>query len=252
MSLRKALRKLSENHTLTSTKMHPISNIGLEFIHITKTGGSAVEVAACRAGIHWGEAHFQSRHKNPHRRYMCGGVFSEWESILISRFIGGVSAWHVPMKYLHPNPYKGFKTFTIVIHPYKRAVSEYYCPWSGYMGPTQNSPETLNAWLQQKLSNIWVAGGNLSISFLPHHEYVFDGDEKVIDHVLRYENLENEFSDLMSLYKLPVYLSERVNVARINSNENLPKLTTADLSEKTKQMIYEYAKRDFELFGYVA
>ena len=68
--------------------------------------------------------------------------------------------------------------------------------------------------------------------------------KKVITHVLKVENLEEEFQDLMKLYKLPVKLEDATM-----RNEGV--LGVDDLSKEAIRKINEWGKLDFEYFGFV-
>ena len=110
------------------------NNNGLEFVHITKTGGSAVEEAAARVGIAWGLCHFQ------HKGFLGVGCTNpDWtfphpphlnrRTVPNPRWDGEL--WHTPPQWLDPNPYHSHTTFTIVRDPYERVISEYYCKFFG-------------------------------------------------------------------------------------------------------------------------
>ena len=64
-------------------------------------------------------------------------------------------------------------------------------------------------------------------------------------HILKYENLNTEFNELMEKYNLKVDLTkERSNV----SNNRVFELE--DLDEESKTLIQEVYKQDFVLFNY--
>ena len=108
--------------------------LSLEFVHITKTGGSAVEEAAARESLTWGLCHFERR---PSYGPGCRRPTFGWpltppkiHSESVPLFAGEL--WHTPPSwFVDPNPYQGAATFTIVRNPYDRIVSEYYCTFFG-------------------------------------------------------------------------------------------------------------------------
>ena len=101
----------------------------LEFVHITKTGGTTIERVGCEHGFKWGSMHYF-----PY--FNCVGPdVSGWE--MGKDDYKNSSPWHTPPKILEKmfadkeNPFKGSELFTIVRNPYTRFVSEYHCPFAG-------------------------------------------------------------------------------------------------------------------------
>ena len=79
-------------------------------------------------------------------------------------------------------------------------------------------------------------------------EYVYDGDEKIVKHVLHYENLSKEFQALMEKYEIDATLPPKGQ--GIYSEENESRLSYKDLDPEAIQLINYFAKADFEEFGY--
>jgi hypothetical protein len=216
----------------------------LEFVHITKTGGSSIEMAGAAASILWGACH--------HRKLEYLGCISpdkphSAHGVLNSSF-RRACAWHIPPRYLRKNnTYTGAATFTVVRDPYSRALSEYYCPWSGNKEEAgRNEAAVMNQWVQELITR--SRPSQPVERFLPQSIYVYDKDDvtQIIDHVLFYETMQQEFPALMQQYGLNVTLLDH----RANTPHGAKLLTKYNLTNETIVLINNYAKRDFEHFGY--
>ena len=109
------------------------SKTRLEFVHITKTGGSAIEKAGAEEGIIWGACHYMN----------IPDVGCSKADLLYNapnyQSYAKTSPWHTPPKILktqytaNDNPYTGAELFAVIRNPYDRVISEYYCPWSKFL-----------------------------------------------------------------------------------------------------------------------
>jgi hypothetical protein len=89
---------------------------------------------------------------------------------------------------------------------------------------------------------------------LPQHYYVYDENgDRVVTHILRFENLQPEFDSLMEQYGLPVRLppksSKTVFHFRGKAKEE-EKININSISPENILKINEVYSRDFEYFGY--
>lgn len=239
----------------------PVYKQRLEFVHITKTGGSTIESIAAKHGIIWGACHFsnntmigcyQSQHV-PWREYYIG------------------TAWHAPPKVINAllpiesNPYHGADLFVVVRNPYDRAISEYYCPFFGMEGASHNSDaKVMNQWIQRMIQSLNEHPIQLYYKsptmpkypskkhYLNQVEYIFNLDgTRVVKNVLYYENLSQEFNDLMEEYNLPMLLTDKKKDGINTSSPHVKKrFSVKDLNAKTIQMINDYAEKDFRQLGY--
>lgn len=92
-------------------------NKKLEFIHITKSGGSAIEAAAAKHNIMWSACHYW---KIPY----LGCTTPDWEmpkKRLVERMPAGLvyqgEPWHAPPHWNVPNMLEGSDTFVVVRNP---------------------------------------------------------------------------------------------------------------------------------------
>jgi hypothetical protein len=233
----------------------------LEFLHIPKNGGSAIEKAAAeQAGIVWGACHFLDRgpcasFKAPSRPDLKGNVNVQIVASRRRQFVKRGEPWHVPLQYFTENPFHVLwnnftvyqqpqtrttvKIFTIVRNPYTRAVSRYYCKHGGYGGPDKANVTVFNAWIQDAVKR------QNGIILLPQHLYVYDNTTQMVDHVLHYERLAQEFHALMNEYRLDIVLpEEKYNAGGSHF------LSSANLTKTSINLINRVYANDFAYFGY--
>lgn len=255
-----ALFSADSGRNLSGTKRE------LEFVHITETGGNAVEKAAALAGINWGACHYISLEEDDCAEpdYELGGG---GKMTFISK-----STWHIPPSILNgavsekQNPYSDKDLFTIVRNPYTRLISEFYSPYTGFQFASNNDASQLNQWILSTLKRFMTQKSafsknlkdgakinELEVPYLlaqkhlvPQAEYVYGDDGvRVIGNVIHFEDLAEEFKALMGEYGLNV---RALNMAEINNSEGL---SIYDLYPDTIAAINEFYKSDFEAFGYV-
>jgi len=269
------------SHESITSKSTSTKKLRLEFVHITKTGGSAIEKAGALKGIIWGACHYMSISdvgcSNPDLNY----VAPDYQSYVKT------SPWHTPPKILHaqysPNesPYTGADLFAVVRNPYDRVISEYYCPWTGFQPKFRkntkhekdpNDPKIMNYWVKNMVVKL-EESLNQYMSVKPEYrpkeqskginedpynlaqkhyvnqaEYVFDGNKQVIKNIVHYEDLNLEFTALMKSYGLDVKIPSKESSGTYTNNQK--KLTYLDLDEESIEAINRYAAKDFEMLGY--
>jgi len=213
----------------------------LELVHITKTGGSSVEAAAAKAGVIWGVCHFL---KIEEVGCMQPDIKGYRQAVAPGTGITHTTPWHLPPRYdlNHPTYLDGAKTFAIIRNPYTRVVSEYYCPWFGYKGDDINNPEHLNEFIQT-----YTKTAGTDIHFMQQFKYIFNEDgERTVDHLVRFENMSEEFPALMKQYGY-----EDIKLSHINGAKGHGKhLGLKDLNDRTIELINKHYENDFVLFGY--
>lgn len=195
----------------------------LKFIHVTKTAGTSIEDEALEHNILWGRFH--------KKEY-------GW--------------WHKPFKYLPKKLKKKYDWFMVVRNPYERVVSEFY--WWARQHDTKNVNNKkiwnkINRLLLEKkynhdlLKNTMKDHGYLVDHWNPQHLYYEKHNDYKIT-VLKFENLNQEFENLMIKYNLPVRLNK-------NSMKSPNKIFgVKDLDRETIDIINRIYEKDFELFGY--
>jgi hypothetical protein len=170
----------------------------LKFIHITKTAGSSIETVGLEKNKRWGINHKE---------------YGFWHEIF-------------------PNKSKSLKEkydwFMVVRNPYKRILSEYH--FLAGIFNYNHTPDEFNNFVIK-----WTT--NASNDIESHHTYGRKGGDhfteqyKYLDpnidiHILKYENIEEDFNNLMVKYNYN-FKFEKIN----NTSEN--KYTVDDLSNET-------------------
>lgn len=207
----------------------------LQLIHITKTGGTALEKWGLKHGYSW-------------------GYF--WSELVATGENGSpitYEPWHTPPRLFRKNPYAGHTLFAVVRDPYTRIISEFRCPFTGYHAADDGqrakaTANDLNKWITEKLNQGAARPPFVNVGHLvPQHFYIFNGHGrrhvKEIN-VLRAENLASSFADLRKRYNMPGDPLERINESKMK------KFWIEDLWEATRELIEREYKLDFERFGY--
>lgn len=89
--------------------------------------------------------------------------------------------------------------------------------------------------------------------FIPQYRFVHDERDgtKVVDHVIHFENLEREFSELMDQYQLnltlPPHETHKSGKGGLDRKSLDPGVM---LTDDTVAVINEYYAKDFETFGF--
>ena len=197
----------------------------LKFIHITKTGGTSIENLGRKFNINWGRFDLD--------------VTENYATLK------NIPFWHKPLYLFSKYPYLNNDVFLIVRNPYERIISEFHCNYFGYNGckcrkVKINNKDEFNNFIREKIlteSLIKTSNGH----WLPQHIYLRNLKNKV--NILKYENLKEDFENLMLKYKLDLVLNLHDNKSKKNFNIN-------DLDIITISMINKIYHKDFVVFNY--
>eukprot|EP00978_Attheya_sp_CCMP212_P035953 scaffold159522_cov49-Attheya_sp.AAC.1 len=272
---------LSGNDTVASAKQQQLEQFAgttssplynkarLEFLHIPKTGGTSIEVAAGQKGIPWGACHFNGVHESGRRRWSICPHLNITDTASWPDRLSMAGLWHYPLQFLEKfnwnlpsDPYDNnngaskcdtseVHYFVVMRNPYDRMVSEFYhrceSETKNCRG-NKNNPKFMNRFMVKKLNvamndDYFHDGGH----FIPQHDFVFHANgTKLVHHILRFENLNGDFDALMEEYSLNISLKEQGRM-RITTEANL---TASDFLPKTRKIIEEYYAEDFVLGNY--
>lgn len=187
----------------------------LKFIHITKTAGSAIETAGIACDIKWGKHHKEYGH---------------WHEFFTNKPI------ELKIKY---------DWFVVVRNPYDRILSEYYSRYGG-IGDVNidHTKNEMNLYLIEKINN----RNNWSKSkghYLEQFKYI---DNITVINILKFENLEKEFYELMKKYNIHNIMLKKENTKEMSKSQI--KYTTNDFSKELIELINTVYNTDFVLFDY--
>ena len=205
----------------------------LQFVHIRKTGGTAVVTSFRRAGI------------DPYRPIPY--VYRLNRTALHQVRLAG-NRQHIPPRYVESLESIRDKVhlFTIIRNPYDRAISEYYQHFKtgNHLLPPNtyiNDANFLNYFIQANFRN-----GSKDL-FIPQYEYIFDTQgNQIVQHILRFESILEDFPRLMECYGLNISLpNEPVNQRQTDAGLSVANLTVGSIA-----VINEVERKSFEVFGY--
>lgn len=172
--------------------------------------------------------------------------------------------WHLPVQ-LFPmagaNPYDGAELFAVIRDPFDRLVSEFYyiCQLKVFSWrPDQCDRNRLfdkaymNEWLQNKLSHKNFSEAQSYIQdnghFTPQYDFLVNRHGvRMVDYVLRMEELPEQFHKLMDAYSLDIRMEDKKMNAARNSTTHLE---VEDLDETTIKAVRRVFPNDFDLSPY--
>lgn len=247
----------------------------LEFVHIPKTGGTAIESVAARHNITWSVCHFgipNNVFRISLNETLCpdDGLKHPWPW---KTKYHNCPWWHVPPQYfeLHEvNPYAGADLFGVVRNPYDRLISEYFYEGTYITKRTMeevNNAWNLNRWVGRTILPLIVTmkrgdigrnrTGNGSYfrnagHYIPQYDYVFEHRRQIVKHVLRFENLADEFHALMKLYDLPLRLPRRKVRPSHSKTINAHNLTKENLELIERLYQDDFREWDYEILSVTA
>jgi hypothetical protein len=198
----------------------------LYFIHIPKNAGKSIENSAKKNNIIWGEYEYEDL-MNEERK---------------AKSSIGCNYWHTPLKYFKNN-YNEKKLFTVIRNPYNRIISEF--KYQNRHTPGKINKVELNNFVSSLKKNISENKFKNDCHLLKQIEFIQNEDGVINKNIeiLRFENLDEDFYNLLKKNNNKLFKLEKTNVSSSNLSIN-------DLSEESKKNIKEIYKEDFEYFNY--
>ena len=208
----------------------------LQFVHIPKTGGSTISESGYEQfGIQWGN-------RDPRLK-----------GLRLKRKLP-ISGWHMPPNILHtyaPNVYIKPR-FCVVRDPYSRIISEYeYEKEIGLIKAKkrtrrhqvvavplylQNVNNFVKEVFEKYKKNKYIFDGHI----IPQYEYAAG-----CQYILKFENLETEFNNLMSQFDISLKLGDLRRKKQRCASKSKPQL-----NDKSIELINRFYQQDFIQFQY--
>lgn len=179
-------------------------------IHISKTGGQAIATVALeQAKLHW-------------------GMFDE-------EYGCGMSCHHLLSNVQKKDIIDKHDWFMVVRNPYERFLSQYnwHITW-------RKEEIGINEYLSREIALIDSDMNKKGYQFTEQHRYL---EEQYNIKVLHFENLEEEFNQLMKDRGYDIVLNKKVNVSTKSAS-------LSDLTPETIELINTVYEKDFTTFGY--
>lgn len=196
-------------------KGNDVNGKDLFYLHPAKCGGTSVEVAGYEHGVRWGAR--------------CLPEFNHHLSY--SDLIESV-----------PDYLEGKTLFTTVRDPYKRMVSFVYCPYL-HLNLNKGIVSTVDEF-NERIKHIVL---NCDIC-IPCYDYVYHKGKKVVPHVLKLENLTDEFNQLMFEYNSDIRMDKHTNKG--STFIDVDKFGVEDISKENIKLINDIFANDFLYFNY--
>jgi hypothetical protein len=150
-----------------------------------------------------------------------------------------------------PELIESYYSFAICRNPYDRFVSAYE-----YM--KQNSGGEWNPTFEEAVDEFHSRGSHFytteDIIFWPQHRFVTIKNIILVDDIIKYEEMNNQWSNIVekickttpSSFSKPGSIIPRENITYVREERKWQDYYNDDLKDK----VYHLYKKDFELFGY--
>ncbi len=143
-------------------------------------------------------------------------------------------------------------SFAISRNPYER----FFSAWkhnNPHPGPidVKDYINNFNLWVKDFSGQDRMIDLKKHHHFKPQNKYITIHNTIVVDKILRFEDLENDFNHMVSEWKLSNRLSFKYNLSVKYENKGVDTVTLDEiLNNESKNIIQDYYYRDFEFFKY--
>ena len=207
-------------------------DVELQFYHNPKCAGTTIHKISDN---YWKDRNFGMNEVNGEK------CFCYW-----TQFVQNILGLHRPFytfKKQNYNPED--KVFTIVRNPYEYVIGLYkqFSTMAGF----PLTVDSLNVFVGLVPFIFAFCKDDLVMksSFDTQYNKIHKNENEMCDYVLRYENVQNEFNELMEKYNYPYRMTDKTKY-----NVKQSSLSVDDLSEYNKFIIRQIYRNDFVYFGY--
>jgi hypothetical protein len=246
------ISSFDSEHTLNALLVQPETK-DLGFIHIPLNAGGRIEAVGLEYGRKWG---FNAiNHTYVQKVQMNAGEICSW-FVVPPRYLPGVQVYtNKPLFCVTRDPYERlFATYLSIVQMLDRD-----CPISekDYAILSSNeicTPASLNNFVSKALSGSQY---DFDCNLMPQYKYIWDWDGKqVCTEMLQFEELPTALPALLQKYNITLPADVPLPSLLQGSEHTTaggtlcPGLSLADLDVKSKLMIAQYYRDDFEMLGY--
>ncbi len=250
------------------------------FTHIPKTAGRTIESLFYYKDYLVGEGHFRGVIKKKYPHYYDYFLKKKYLNLFIkydNKLHWNISFWHIPLSFWKNQLLLEYKKnhviFCIVRNPYDRAVSDFKY-WIKFYDLQKKSKlsshyNTLLKQIKEIYNNDFSLTKNnlnkiiqklyktkkykyiLDGHLIPQYKYVYTIIDKklikIVDNVLYFENYESDIKKFKNKYA-PLIKNKDIQNTHLNPSQS--NLNILDLTQESKNILYQYFKIDFEAFHY--
>ena len=165
---------------------------------------------------------------------------------------GDAKYWHhmsaIKIQQMHPDLFQSYRKISIIRNPYQKAISLFL-----WLGPITNAhAQELAATSPSSLKSIFLLflqfQHNISDLLTDSSRLLIDGN-LVIDHILRYENLDADLSELIQQLRLPLTI-EKLKHFKSSGRSSQGHDIHQYFSNEALQAVNIYFDWYFDLFNY--
>lgn len=145
-----------------------------------------------------------------------------------------------------------YYSFAVVRNPYTRFYSawKHNNPHPGPM-PEEDYIVEFNNWIEkfEDPNEFWDLKRHPH--FIPQYKYVSLHNKVVVDRLLRFENLHDDWNDMIKFWNKNSLVPFKKSVALKHENEGAQTIYWEEIySNRSKEIISNYYRKDFDLFKY--